>query len=72
MKYTTEDVDSMIDFGYDGEVHNGVSSFEGHPRPCSVCDVTLNEIAESLSLDGTEVKGVFTEKEKSGLLAWVW
>ena len=54
MKYTADDVRDMIDF------FSGPGQVDGATCWCEECQISakplLTEIAESMSLDGTEVK----------------
>ena len=78
MKFTAKDVFEQIDWS---ERPHGMEtwgfnagSFEDYyeRKYFTVYDGKkfLDEIAESLSLDGTEVKGVFTAAEKTRLAKW--
>ncbi len=66
-KFTAKDVGEQIDFS-DGP-HGNVPISWQYERACACdrCVSALSTIAESLSMDGTEVKGVFTVDEKKAI-----
>ncbi len=64
-KFTESDLDDVIDFSGTPHAVRGLS-VRGYCR-CDSCIEGRTEIAESLSMDGTEVKGVFAVDERKTL-----
>lgn len=61
-KITAEQLVSMVDFdsgshGINGPMNHFDELKGWYGKDCNVCNVQLNQIAESLSLDGTDVDG---------------